>query len=455
MTNRWQDGRKVLVVGAGKSGIAAARTLARLGAAVTLCDTKATSDIACRDELTGAGVKVHGGGYPSITDEGFQEVLMSPGVPLTVPPALEAAEKGIPITGELEIAYLLSQAPFIAITGTNGKTTTTSLIGAILTEACWNPFVGGNIGQPLVEESQHLSADRWVVAEVSSFQLETTDKFRPRVAMILNITPDHLDRHGSMENYRAIKARIFMNQQASDLTVLNADDPLVSSLGEQSQGKVLYFSRQQKVDAGTYCQDGMIWYAGEDGHQPVLAIDELQIKGKHNVENALAALAGTIGLGIDPAVAARAARNFQPVEHRMEPVGMVNGVEYINDSKGTNPDASIKAIESYDKPIVLIAGGKNKGSDFRELASLIKERVKAVVLVGQAAPILEEALRSSGYDQFTRVQTFAETVAEASKLAQPGDVVLLSPACASLDMFPNYEERGRVFKELVRQLQAG
>ncbi|MZP28961.1 UDP-N-acetylmuramoyl-L-alanine--D-glutamate ligase [Heliobacterium undosum] len=456
MTNRWQDGRKTLVVGAGKSGIAAARTLARLGASVTLCDTKALEDLSCRKELEAAGVALHGGGYPSLREGGYCEVVMSPGVPLIVPPAREAQERGIAVTGELEIAYLLSPAPFIAITGTNGKTTTTSLVGAILKAAGWNPFVGGNIGQPLVEEAQNLTADRWVVAEVSSFQLETTDQFHPRASMILNITPDHLDRHGDMENYRAIKARIFRNQGGDrgneDITVLNYDDPLVRTLAADCRSRVLCFSRLQKMEHGAYVDGGMIRFAGPEGDIPVVAVDRLQIKGAHNVENALAACAVTVGLGIAPAVVAQAMIDFQPVEHRMEPAGTVAGVAYVNDSKGTNPDASIKAIESYDRPVILIAGGKNKGSDFSELAEIIKKRVKAVVLVGQAAPVLEAALRKVGVESIKPVDTFEATVLEAARMAEPGDVVLLSPACASLDMFPNYEVRGQVFKDLVRQL---
>ncbi|ABZ84614.1 udp-n-acetylmuramoylalanine--d-glutamate ligase, putative [Heliomicrobium modesticaldum Ice1] len=452
MTNRWQDGRKTLVVGAGKSGIAAARTLARLGAAVTLCDTKTLEDLPFRKELEAAGVVLHGGGYPSLREGGFREVVMSPGVPLTVPPAREAQEQGLAITGELEIAYCLSLAPFIAITGTNGKTTTTSLVGAILKAAGRNPFVGGNIGQPLVEEAQRLTADRWVVAEVSSFQLETTDQFHPRASLILNITPDHLDRHGDMENYRAIKARIFRNQGSEDITVLNYDDPLVRTLAADCRSRVLFFSRLQKMEHGAYVDGGMIRFAGPEGDMAVAAVDRLQIKGAHNVENALAACALTVGLGIAPAVVAQAMIDFQPVEHRMEPVGTVEGVAYVNDSKGTNPDASIKAIESYDRPVILIAGGKNKGSDFSELAEIIKKRVKAVVLVGQAAPVLEAALRKAGVEAIKLVDTFDATVLEAAQMAEPGDVVLLSPACASLDMFPNYEVRGQVFKDLVRQL---
>ncbi|MBM7867518.1 UDP-N-acetylmuramoyl-L-alanine--D-glutamate ligase [Heliobacterium gestii] len=454
MNNRWQDGRKTLVVGAGKSGIAAARALARLGASVTLCDTKTLEDLPCRKELEAAGITLYGGGYPSIRENGFREVVMSPGVPLTTPPAQEAQEQGVTVTGELEIAYLLSQAPFIAVTGTNGKTTTTSLVGAILQEAGWAPLVGGNIGQPLVEEVEELAGDRWVVAEVSSFQLETTDQFHPRASLILNITPDHLDRHGAMENYRAIKARIFRNQGGDgDITVLNYDDPLVRTLAEECRGRILFFSRREKLEQGAYVDEGMIRFAGPQGDLSVVAIDDLQIKGAHNVENALAACAATVGLGIEPAVAAKAMIAFQPVEHRMEPAGTVAGVDYVNDSKGTNPDASIKAIESYNKPVILIAGGKNKGSDFAELAQIIKQRVKAVVLVGQAAPILERALRQAGVDRITGVRDFADTVPAAAAMAEPGDVVLLSPACASLDMFPNYEVRGQVFKDLVRQME--
>ncbi|MCW2278854.1 UDP-N-acetylmuramoyl-L-alanine--D-glutamate ligase [Heliophilum fasciatum] len=447
--------QKVLVVGAGKSGIAAARALAEQGAAVTLCDQKPLEQWATSLDLAEKGVTLYGGGYPELARSGFAEVVLSPGVSILGSLAQEAAQLGIKVTGELELAFSLSHEPWIAITGTNGKTTTTSLVGAILAEAGWQPLVGGNIGQPLIEEVQLPGKYKSVVAEVSSFQLETVERFQPRVAMILNITPDHLDRHGTMENYRAMKARIFARQQPSDITVLNADDPLVASLASDCPGKVLLFSRLGEVAVGAFVREGWIVFRDDQGERPVVSIDELQIKGAHNVENALAACAGSMALGVAADVVGRSMQAFQPVEHRMEPVATVDGVLYVNDSKGTNPDATIKAIESYRQPVVLIAGGKNKGSDFADLAQVVAQRVKWLVLVGQAADLIEAAVRATGFDRITRVATYPEAVKAAQAQATLGDVVLLSPACASMDMFRNYEERGQVFKQLVCSLPAG
>ncbi|KAB2954703.1 UDP-N-acetylmuramoyl-L-alanine--D-glutamate ligase [Heliorestis acidaminivorans] len=447
---------KVLVVGAGKSGLAAARALANKGAQVTLCDTKPREAMNVPEDFAERGIEIYGGGYPELLEHAFQEVVMSPGVPLTVAPAQSALEEGIKITGELELAFQISKAPFIAITGTNGKTTTTSLMGAILEEAGWDPLVGGNIGSPLVEEVESLSAHQWVVAEVSSFQLETVQRFHPKVAMILNITPDHLDRHGTMEEYSAIKRRIYAKQGADDITVLNGDDPLLKPFISSCPGQVYTFSTKGIVERGAFFDGEQICFVSSAGTLSLLKVKDMQIRGLHNIENAMAASTAALALGIAPATVIEALKKFRPVEHRMEPAGVVADVTYVNDSKGTNPDAAIKAIESYEQPIVLIAGGKNKGSDFSQLAEVISKKVKAVILVGEATSAIKKALLAQGYndDAIVEVQDFAKTVQKSAEFAEPGDVVLLSPACASWDMFPSYEVRGRLFKSLVQELKA-
>lgn len=448
----WQvQGKRILVVGAGKSGLAAANVLLRGGANVTLCDNKLQEVLLdSASHLLELGASLHGGGYPDA--ETFDGIVMSPGVPTSIPLIKRAKELGVPVIGELELAFQLSKAPFAAITGTNGKTTTTALVGEILSKGPRMVLVGGNIGIPLVNEVLNLGTEHLVVAEVSSFQLETVDTFKPLVSAILNITPDHLDRHGTMEEYRRVKAMIFANQGPENFVVLNADDPLVASLAEECKAKVLLFSCQKKVTQGSFLQEGKLMMRLDSQEHELLGIDELQIKGPHNWSNALAASAVCWAAGCSLDVIRAGLKAFQPVAHRMEPAGTVDGVIYINDSKGTNPDATIKALQSYDQPIVLIAGGLHKGSSFAELASVAAKRCKNVVLIGQAAPLLAEALNSVGFTKILQADSMREAVQKARETAREGDLVLLSPACASMDMFKNYEERGTVFKTLVSQM---
>jgi UDP-N-acetylmuramoylalanine--D-glutamate ligase len=447
-------GKKVLVIGAARSGLAAAKFLAEHGAMVFLNDLKKREELAEEplQFLEELGVNLILGKHAVVTELNPDLLIVSPGVPFSAPPLLEAKEKRIPVWSELELAVRFTTAPIIAVTGTNGKTTTTTLLGKIFTDAGRNTFVGGNIGVPFIGTAEKMGCEDRVVLEASSFQLETTQIFRPRVAVILNITPDHLDRHNTYEGYLKAKSKILANQTAQDWLILNKDDAETAKLAEQAKARVLFFSRKHILKEGFCVENG--WITAKDGAQTVriLKAEELGIKGGHNLENALAATAAGWVMGVDAQSLARSLRTFAGVAHRLEPVLTYQGVRYINDSKGTNPDASIKALEAYEEPIVLIAGGKSKGTDFLPFAIKIKEKVKALVLVGQAAGEIAEAVQKVGYSNVHHVQGFAEAVEQAGNLAKEGDLVLLSPACASFDMFDNYEQRGDVFKELVHNL---
>lgn len=449
-------GRRILVVGMAKSGIAAAKFLQEKKARVTVTDAKTRAEAAGRAaELEALGIELALGNYPGDIKQNFAMVVTSPGVPLTVPPLKEALETGVPVLGELELAYRFTRATIVAITGTNGKTTTTTLIGEMFSRAGRQTCVAGNIGVPLISEAEGLPPEAVIVAEVSSFQLETTKQFRPRVSVILNVTPDHLDRHGSVENYAAAKAAVFANQEPEECTVLNADDPMVSAFAGQTKGRVIFFSRTHNLNNGICLQAGQVVI--RDGTQitPVIPAAEIRIPGTHNLENAMAAVAAGWAMGLQAETMAETLRTFPGVAHRLEFAGEVNGVTYINDSKGTNPDAAIKALESYQCPIVLIAGGKSKGSDFTDFAAKMRGRVHTLVVVGQTAEEIAAAAQKAGVPEILRAKTFEETVSLAAGKAQPGDIVLLSPACASWDMFNNFEERGDLFKQLVRELKGG
>ena len=443
-------GKRILVVGTGKSGLAVSRFLAGKGAFAVLTDSIIpVCPSGELDQLEGAGVVLSLGRYPEVRSQTFDMVVLSPGVPLTEEPARSAMKYGIALTGELELAYLFATAPIVAITGTNGKTTTTTLIGEIFKKAGRETLVGGNIGLPLVTEVERYGPEAVIVAEVSSFQLETIRCFKPRVAVILNITPDHLDRHGNMAGYTAAKARIFENQGAGDFTVLNYDNPQTAGLGDKNSGRKIFFSARQIIKRGVYVKDGVIVADLDGSPEAICRTAEIVIPGAHNLENALAAVAATkvAGVGNDAIVAVL--REFKGVSHRLEFVAEINGVKYINDSKGTNPDASIKALEAYTEPVVLIAGGKNKGSDFGEFAAKVKERVRVLVVLGQSAELIADAARARGFENIQKASDFEEAVVLAHRAARDGEIVLLSPACASWDMFKSYEERGDLFKKIV------
>ncbi len=448
--------KKVVVVGAGKTGLSTAGFLNRKGAGVTLTDGKKREDFkGSLDVLEGSGVKLVLGEYPHISRDDFDFMVVSPGVPPTIPPVQQARYLGIPVLGELELAYRYAAAPLVAITGTNGKTTTTTLVGEMFRDAGYSTLVAGNIGFPLIDQVENYGPGDIIVAEVSSFQLETVHSFRPRVAAVLNITPDHLDRHGDMDGYIKAKGLIFSNQSRKDYTVLNYDDPLTRSMSTLTKAKVIFFSSRHILEEGVYVREGNIVISFSGREKEVLEKDKLQIPGGHNLENALAATACAFVMGVSLKSLARTLESFRGVAHRLEFVAEINGVKYINDSKGTNPDASIKAVEAYQQPLVLIAGGKNKGNDFSEFTRKAAVKARAMVVLGQCAGEMEEAASKAGIKNILRAGDFREAVMLAHRAARPGDVVLLSPACASWDMFNNYEERGDYFKEIVRRLAGG
>ena len=442
-------GEKVLVIGAARSGLAGAEFLAKQGNEVVLTDMKQAVQV---DNLAELGVSFVWGEQPDVEAIKPDYIVMSPGVPLTIPPVKYAKEHGIPVIGELELAYRNCKAPFAAITGTNGKTTTTTLIGELMKKTGRQVFVGGNIGVPIITYADKLQEEDIVVAEVSSFQLETVESFCPHLALMINLTPDHLDRHGDMAGYLAAKARIFENQKESDYLVLNYDDEALRELAPQSCGKVIFFSQKHKLEEGVYLDGSQVMLALNGESLFICNADEIAIKGKHNLENAMGAIVFAYLSGVRAEDIRDVLMTFQGVEHRLEPVRTLNEVLYINDSKGTNPDSTIKAIEAYDRPIVIILGGKNKGVPFTELAGLVKERVKKAVLVGQAKEELAEALDAADFNDYVITESFEEAVTKAAELAEPGDIVLLSPACTSWDMFSSFEERGRLFKKLVMEL---
>ena len=445
-------GRRVTVVGLARSGVAAARLLRAAGAEVVGTDTKPV-DALGREvaALRDSGVRLATGDDAARAFEGATLVVVSPGVPVDAPQLAPARAAGLPIIGELELGWRATEAETIAITGTNGKTTTTALTGALLAEQPRPVLVAGNIGTPLAASALTFARDGLVVAEVSSFQLETIETFHPRVAAVLNVTPDHLDRHGSFEAYVDAKARIFLNQDPSDGAVLNADDPAAAGLAARTRARVLWFSRRRALEPGVFVRDG--WVAAKlNGHvEAICPLAEMQLRGQHNVENVLAATVCALWLGLGAAAIRRGIGRFRAVEHRIEFVRDLRGVQFFNDSKGTNVASTIKALESFDERVVLIAGGKGKGQDFAPLAETARGRVVHAVVIGEDGPKIAAALTAVGIP-VSAAPTMQAAIDGARAQAGHGGVVLLSPACASFDMFDNYEHRGDVFKKLVGAL---
>jgi UDP-N-acetylmuramoylalanine--D-glutamate ligase len=455
-------GKKVTVLGLARSGVAAVRLLQATGSHVTVADSKdeaSLADALARLDRRNLAVKV-GSGYESALDEA-ELIVISPGVPSTLPSVKAARRRGVPVIGELELASWYLTAPVVAITGTNGKSTTTTLVGRLLQESGRRPFVGGNLGTPVSEAalsvqqaSRSAPPHDYVVAEVSSFQLETIDRFHPRVAAVLNITTDHLDRYDSLGDYVAAKRRIFLNQSAHDLAVLNRDDDPVRKMGQGIRPRTLWFttkeSRLPGGADGAYLDDHRLVAQVAGRREEVCRREEIRMLGAHNIANSLAAT--LIGLLCDCPldVIRRVLRSFPGLEHALELVRERQGVRFVNDSKGTNVDATLKALESFSDPIVLIAGGRDKGGDFGRLRESISRRAKHVVLMGEAGPRIREVL--TGFDRVSAADSLKDAVELASREAVAGDVVLLSPACASFDMFRDYQDRGRQFKALVEAL---
>lgn len=444
--------KRVLVIGAARSGLAAVDFLQKHDWEVILTDMKPVEETDVLAHLQALDVQMIWGEQPDVQELSPELIVISPGIPLTIPPAVTARRLGIPIINETELAFRSAKAPFVAITGTNGKTTTTTLVGELLKDGQRQVVVGGNIGLPLVSVAESLSDNDVIVAEMSSFQLETAGSFKPKVAVMLNLTPDHLDRHGDMQGYLEAKAKIFANQEETDYLVLNADDSYLAPLAERARSQVIFFSQQHILKEGVFLRGNKIVFSRGGQETSICEKQEIAIKGAHNLENAMAAVAAAMLMGVTPAHIREVLMTFAGVEHRLEPVRRWHSVLFINDSKGTNPDSTIKALEAYAEPLILIAGGKNKGSDFTTLAQLIAKRVKQVILIGQAKEDLRQALEACGYQHYVMAETYNEAVQLAAEAAEAGDIVLLSPACASWDMFNSYEERGKLFKKLVNEL---
>jgi UDP-N-acetylmuramoylalanine--D-glutamate ligase len=443
--------KRVLVVGLGRSGVACALFLKERGARVTVSDAKSPEEL--RDEiplLLDHGITVETGGHGERTFRGQDLIVVSPGVPVDVPTLVQARAAGEAVIGEIELAAQNLPGPIIAITGSNGKTTTTALAGNILSAGHLAVAVGGNIGTPAISLVAEATPDTVAVLEVSSFQLETIQTFRPRVAVILNITPDHLDRHRTFQTYVDAKARIFENQQASDFAVLNEDDPTCRTLEDRTRAQVFWFSRKKEVRKGAWVRDGQILFRDASGQREIMLVSEIPLKGAHNVENVLAGVCAGALMGCEPVQIRRAIESFKAVEHRLEYVATIAGVEYFNDSKATNVDATIKALESFPKNIHLILGGKDKGSDYTVLNDLLRERVKRVYTIGAAAEKIESHIK--GAAEIVHAETLENAIRRAFAVALAGDIVLLAPACASFDQFQSYNHRGQIFKEVVHSL---
>lgn len=448
------SGKSVLVFGTGVSGIGAADLLEKVRAKVILYDgnEKLTEESVRAKLPEGSAARIVIGELPEETLKELDLAVLSPGVPTDLPLVTRIRAAGIPIWGEVELAYQNSRGDVLAVTGTNGKTTTTSLAGAIMKACRPSVYIVGNIGNPYTEAALQMTDESVAVAEISSFQLETIDTFHPQVSAITNITPDHLNRHHTMEEYIRVKERIAENQGPEDTCVLNYEDAVLREFGEHLRARVLFFSSARKLGKGLYLNGNVIEYSDGQEVTEIIPVQELNLLGLHNYENVMTAVGMTMAYGAPLDVIRRVLREFKAVEHRIEYVAEKDGVIYYNDSKGTNPDAAIRAVRAMNRPTVLIGGGYDKDSSYEEWIRAFDGKVKKLVLVGQTKEKIARAARACGYHEIAMAETFEEAFALAVANAAPGDTVLLSPACASWGMFINYEERGRVFKELVNRL---
>ena len=446
------DGKRVLVVGLARTGLVSALFSAAYGAKVTATDERPIPEVAeAAEKLRVAGVKLELGGFVPPTFLEQDLIVVSPGVPAKIEPLENARAKGIPVWSEIELAWRFLRGKLVAITGSNGKTTTTSLVAHILKTSNVPTLIGGNIGTPLlalVETSVDTSV---TVAEISSFQLETIDSFRPEIGVLLNLTPDHLDRHITFEAYAGAKMRMFENQLEKDIALLNADDPEVTKR-MPAKPKIFWFSRQKRVATGAFLRDDQIIFRHEGSEVELARLADIQLRGQHNVENVLASCAAAYLAGAVPAAIAAGVKSFRGVEHRLEFVAELSGVQYYNDSKATNVDAAVKAVEAFPGPLVVILGGRDKGSPYAPLRELLHERARLALLIGESAEKIAADLGDAV--AFENAGTLQQALHIAARHVQPGDTVLLAPACSSFDQFENYEHRGRVFKELVAQMQS-
>ena len=441
-----------------RTGLAVAEVMVDLGADVVIYDKKPESELT--DALAAGaelGVQTHTRtDHPDLANVDL--IVPSPGVPAHLPVFAEAEERGIPVISEIELAYALSKAPIIAITGTNGKTTTTVLTGHMLSADGRDAYIAGNvvagdIRLPLISAAHKAGENSVIVAEISTFQLEWIRSFRPKIAVLLNVTSDHLDRHASIEEYGAVKARIFQNQSETDFAVINAENPFTASLAPTLKGRVLRFARNSRVDEGAFVRGEEV-VVSLGGKQAVACTrSDIALRGEHNVENVLAAACAAMAFGAKPESVARAVRSFEPIEHRLEPVATINGVEYINNSMCTNVDAAVRSVEAIERPQIVIAGGKDKGSDYAPLAEAFARKAKHVVLIGADAELILRAAHKAGFRAISRADSMQQALDAARELAEPGDAVVLTPGCASFDMFSSFEERGRVFKRIVRDYE--
>lgn len=447
--------KAVLVYGIGISGCGAADILARKGKRVVLYNDAAHEvDAELKALLAQTGGQVVIGTTEHLLDD-IEEVILSPGISLENPLVQEALRRGINVTGEAELAYRNYGGHIIGITGTNGKTTTTMLVGEMLATLPCVTKVGGNIGMALTKEVETMPDNSWLAAELSSYQLETVQNFRAEIAVILNLTPDHLTRHHTMEAYGAAKCNIFENQHPEDVTLLNFDDPIVKSWGGLVPGRLCWFSRKQVLPQGIYMENGDFVIAWNDTKEVICNKKDLQIFGGHNEENVLAAIGAAFFAGVEPCNIAAVLKNFKGVEHRIEYTATINGVAYYNDSKATNTDSAIKALEAFaNGHLILIAGGTDKLTPLEEMMALVKTKVDTLILLGEAAERFNEAAVKAGVADIRRVSSMREAVELAHKIAQPPQTVLLSPACSSFDMFSGFPERGRCFKKIVAELAA-
>jgi UDP-N-acetylmuramoylalanine--D-glutamate ligase len=457
------SGQEVVILGLARSGVAVAKLFHQMGSLVIVNDKKERSACPEADELEALGISVICGSHPdSLIHDGVSLLVKNPGIPYSVQPVRQAEERGIDVVTEVEVAYWICQAPMIAITGSNGKTTTTTLIGLMLEAGGLSPIVAGNIGRALTEAVLDATAMDWMVVELSSFQLKGTQAFRPRIGCLLNVYETHLDYHGTMEDYHASKAKIFQNQLPQDTAVINWDDPACRRLIPEIKARLLPFSMKEALPFGVYLDETSqtIVYSDAEGRKvSILAAKEMGMPFSYNIENALAAAAAALMAGVKPDTIAQVLRSFRGVEHRQELVKKLDGVTFYNNSKATNPAAAIKSIEAFEHRIILIAGGLDRGSDYMELLPVFRSRVKALITLGETKDKINHVAELAGISSIQTVDT-ANNAAEAVALAvqkawsvsEAGDIVLLSPACASWDMFPSYEDRGRMFKESVHNL---